>query len=75
MVIKGPKIIVEPPGPKAREIIEKHRRYVATTTHDPENLPLVVEKGDGVWLYDVFGPLITIRGTYKCSNTMLTYFI
>jgi 4-aminobutyrate aminotransferase len=38
---------------KAREWIELHRRYLATTTHDPENLPLVVERGEGVWLYDV----------------------
>ena len=55
MSIKGPKIFVEPPGPKAKEIIEKHFQYVATTTHDPENLPLVIERGEGVWLYDVDG--------------------
>jgi len=69
MVIKGPKIIVEPPGPKAREIIEKHRRYVATTTHDPENLPLVVEKGDGVWLYDVDGNMyLDFSSSISVSN-------
>lgn len=38
---------------KAEKWIELHRRYLATTTHDPENLPLVVERGEGVWLYDV----------------------
>jgi|UniRef100_A0A7J2U340 4-aminobutyrate aminotransferase len=55
MVIKEPKIYVEPPGPRAREIIEKHKRYVATTTHDPKNIPLVIERGEGVWLQDVDG--------------------
>ena len=43
------------PGSKARYWIEEHYRYVATTTHDPEHLPLVIERGEGVWLYDVDG--------------------
>lgn len=42
-------------GSKARFWIEEHYKYVATTTHDPENLPLVIERGEGVWLYDVDG--------------------
>ena len=51
----GPIIKVEPPGDKARKVIEDHKRYVATTTHSPEVLPLVIERGEGVWLYDVDG--------------------
>lgn len=50
-----PEIVIEPPGPKARKIIEMHNNLIATTTHDPENLPLVIERGEGVWLYDVDG--------------------
>ncbi len=50
-----PRVSPEFPGRRAKEIIERHHRYVATTTHDPENLPLVIERGNGVWLYDVDG--------------------
>ncbi len=50
-----PVIKVIPPGPKAREVMESHKKYVATTTHDPEHLPLVIERGEGVWLVDVDG--------------------
>jgi 4-aminobutyrate aminotransferase len=42
-------------GGKSSEWIYLHHKYVATTTHDPENLPLVIERGEGVWLYDVDG--------------------
>ncbi len=50
-----PVVKVTPPGPKARKIIEEHHRYVATTTHDPEILPLVIERGVGPWIIDVDG--------------------
>ena len=50
-----PIIKVVPPGPNARKVIEEHRRYIATTTHDPEHLPLVIKRGDGVWWEDVDG--------------------
>ncbi|WP_440059350.1 acetyl ornithine aminotransferase family protein [Thermogladius sp. 4427co] len=40
---------------KALEWIRLHHQYLATTTHDRENLPLVIERGEGVWLYDVDG--------------------
>ncbi len=49
------KVIPGSPGTKSREWIEKHHKYVATTTHDPEHLPLVIERGEGFWLYDVDG--------------------
>ena len=50
-----PIIRVIPPGPNAKKVIEEHRRYVATTTHDSEHLPLVIKCGDGVWWEDVDG--------------------
>lgn len=53
--LKGPKIIVSIPGPKARALIEKHHKYIATTTNNPETAPLVIDSGEGVWLRDVDG--------------------
>jgi len=50
-----PEVKVTPPGPKAKKIIEEHHKYVATTTHDPEFLPLVIERGEGPWIIDVDG--------------------
>jgi len=52
-----PEVRVEPgaPGTRSRYWIDEHYKYVATTTHDPEELPLVIERGEGVWLYDVDG--------------------
>ncbi len=55
VTVLKPEIKTPIPGPKAREWIEKHHKYVATTTHDPEHLPLVIERGEGVWIYDVDG--------------------
>ncbi len=55
MSFDRPMIKVEPPGPRAKEVMEKHSKYIATTTHDPEFLPLVIERGEGVWLVDVDG--------------------
>ncbi|MEM4717777.1 MAG: acetyl ornithine aminotransferase family protein [Desulfurococcaceae archaeon] len=40
---------------KAKTWIKEHYEYIATTTHDPENIPLVIERGEGTWLYDVDG--------------------
>ena len=52
-----PEVTVKPgsEGSKAKYWITEHYKYVATTTHDPENLPLVIERGEGVWIYDVDG--------------------
>jgi len=52
-----PEIRVEPgsPGSKSRMWIEEHHKYIATSTHDPKHLPLVIERGEGVWLIDVDG--------------------
>jgi 4-aminobutyrate aminotransferase len=50
-----PEIKASLPGEKAKEWISRHHKVMATTTHDPETLPLVIERGEGVWLYDVDG--------------------
>lgn len=50
-----PLVKVEPPGPRAREIIRRHNELIMTSTHDPENLPLVIERAEGVWFVDVDG--------------------
>lgn len=55
MNFNRPMIKMPPPGPKAKKIIEEHKEYVATTTHDPETLPLVIERGEGPWIIDVDG--------------------
>jgi 4-aminobutyrate aminotransferase len=55
--VRRPEVVVEPgkDGTKSKYWIEQHYTYIATTTHDPENLPLVIERGEGVWLFDVDG--------------------
>ncbi len=55
MSFNKPTVRIPPPGPRARKIIEEHKEYVATTTHDPETLPLVIERGEGPWIIDVDG--------------------
>lgn len=52
-----PEVRVEPGslGSKSKMWIEEHHRYVATTTHSPDILPLVIERGEGVWFIDVDG--------------------
>ncbi|MBC7385497.1 MAG: acetyl ornithine aminotransferase family protein, partial [Cryobacterium sp.] len=48
-----PEIKVKPPGPKARAIIERDER-VSSPSYIKE-YPLVVERGEGAWIYDVDG--------------------
>ncbi|MEZ0289610.1 MAG: acetyl ornithine aminotransferase family protein [Sulfolobales archaeon] len=55
MKIDYPRIVTEIPGPRSREIISRFRELIATTTHDPHNLPLVIERAEDVWLVDVDG--------------------
>jgi len=57
-VFERPKILTPIPGPKAKEIIEGHNKYIATTTNDPAYAPLVIESGEGVWLKDVDGNVL-----------------
>lgn len=56
--IKRPEISTPIPGPKAKEIIERHNKYIATTTNDPKYAPLVIESGESVWLKDVDGNVL-----------------
>ncbi len=56
--IASPKIVTPIPGPKAKKIMERHNRCVATSTHNPEHAPLVIESGKGVWFKDVDGNTI-----------------
>lgn len=48
----APKIIAEPPGPKAKEIIEESKKYLATTTRD---FPLVIVRMENDLIEDVDG--------------------
>ncbi|MFQ5837758.1 MAG: acetyl ornithine aminotransferase family protein [Thermoplasmata archaeon] len=50
--MKAPFIQVPPPGPRAREIVERDSRYLATST---KTLPLVVKKAKGSVVEDVDG--------------------
>ena len=53
--MKVPDIKVTPPGPKAREIVERDRTFVATTT---KSAPIVVKKAHGSVVEDVDGNLL-----------------
>ncbi|HKA91178.1 MAG TPA: acetyl ornithine aminotransferase family protein [Haliangiales bacterium] len=48
-----PEIKVAPPGPKARAIIEQDRRH--TSPSYIKEYPLVMDRGEGPWVYDVDG--------------------
>ncbi|MEM1638863.1 MAG: acetyl ornithine aminotransferase family protein [Desulfurococcaceae archaeon] len=52
-----PEVRVKPgsDGTRSKQLIQEHFKYIALSTHDPENLPLVIEKANGVWIYDVDG--------------------
>jgi 4-aminobutyrate aminotransferase len=53
--VKVPEIKVTPPGPKAREIIERDKRYIATTT---KSAPVVIKRASGSIVEDVDGNLL-----------------
>jgi len=48
-----PKIIVEPPGPKAREIIKRDEKITSPSL--TRTAPLVGVKSEGVWVEDIDG--------------------
>ena len=48
-----PRMIVRPPGPKARTIIARDERW--TSTSNIKEYPLVVERGSGAMIEDVDG--------------------
>jgi len=51
-VVKVPNIIIEPPGPKAKEIIKTDQEYLATST---KSAPIAVESAHGSIVTDVDG--------------------
>src|SRR2546421_2105441 len=48
-----PRIVVPPPGPKARAIVERQDRWASTSY--PKEYPLVVARGQGAMVEDVDG--------------------
>src|SRR5277367_3885120 len=48
-----PEIKIAPPGPKAQAIIDLDKKY--TSPSYIKEYPLVVERGEGPWIYDVDG--------------------
>ena len=50
-----PKIIVEPPGPKSRDLHNKAKRYMKGYSTQVRLFPVVFEKGKGYLLFDVDG--------------------
>ena len=67
-----PEVKVKPgsPGSKSRAWIEEHHKYIATSTHDPENLPLVIERAEGVWIYDVDGNVYLDFSSFISVNNL-----
>ncbi len=53
--MKVPDIKITPPGPKAREIIERDKEYIATTT---KSAPVVIKRASGSIVEDVDGNLL-----------------
>ena len=51
--LKRPEIKVAPPGPKAKAMIE--RDHAVTSPSYIKEYPLVVERGEGCFVYDVDG--------------------
>lgn len=51
--LEKPEIKTELPGPKARQILERHRKYISPSY--PRAYDLVAERAEGVWVWDVDG--------------------
>ncbi|OHB77364.1 MAG: 4-aminobutyrate aminotransferase [Planctomycetes bacterium RBG_16_59_8] len=48
-----PKIVVGPPGPKARKVIGKDRKFISPSY--TRAYPLVIERGEGMFVEDIDG--------------------
>ncbi|MBM3262094.1 MAG: acetyl ornithine aminotransferase family protein [candidate division Zixibacteria bacterium] len=53
MSYTSPQIIAPPPGPQAQSWIHRDDRYISPSYTRP--YPCVVERGEGVWVWDVDG--------------------
>jgi 4-aminobutyrate aminotransferase len=51
-MVKVPNIAVEPPGPRAKAVIELDTKYLATST---KASPIAIERGEGSLIWDVDG--------------------
>ena len=51
-MVKVPNIAVEPPGPKAKAIIDLDTKFLATST---KASPIAIERGEGSLIWDVDG--------------------
>ncbi len=51
--MRQPKIVVSPPGPKAQALIQKDHQLLSPSL--PREYPLVVNRGQGVWIDDPDG--------------------
>ena len=49
----GPEVRVIPPGPLARAVITKDAAVMSPSCH--REFPLVMDRGEGVWVWDVDG--------------------
>src|SRR5204862_384897 len=54
-----PRIVVPPPGPKARAIVERQDRFASTSY--PKEYPLAVARGERAMVEDVYG------NRYRCE--------
>lgn len=52
---EAPKIVVKPPGPRARELLEKQKQVDSRAVYYPTVIPTAWESGKGATLKDVDG--------------------
>ncbi|TME39618.1 MAG: aminotransferase class III-fold pyridoxal phosphate-dependent enzyme, partial [Chloroflexi bacterium] len=50
---RRPRILVPPPGPRAKDLVERDRHTLSSSFTRP--YPLVIERGEGLWVTDVDG--------------------
>src|SRR5207247_10109922 len=61
-----PRIVVAPPGPKAREIVARPDRWASTSY--PKEYPLVIARGDRAMVEDVDGNRYLEIGRASCRG-------
>lgn len=68
MTFTHPEIKTAMPGPKGKEIIARDEAHMSTSCY--REYPLVIERGEGVWVYDVDGNrhLDMMAGIATCAT-------
>lgn len=61
------RIVVKPPGPKARELLEKQREFDSRAVYYPTVIPTAWESGRGATLKDVETSTSTLWRVSPCS--------